>query len=364
MAVVSPLSVPSARPASDFPIEPEGPARARGGWLWRLTHPHRTIWPTRDGWWCLFVVIGLGVAAINTGNNLLYLLVSLLLALIIVSGMLSEQSLRGIELAGAEPEEIFAGRPALFGLSIANRKRWLTSYSISVELASPTSVPRFLYVARLDAGVERLLTWEDTLPRRGRQRLAGVRITTRFPFGLFLKSGQAMLHSEVVVFPALRPISPDVVRQLGMVGERSIRRRGRGTELYNLRGYRVGDDPRLIHWRSSAKTQSLTVRELEAETTEDARLVLLGTGARAPEALEDGLSEAASIASHLIRAGAGVELVGPGFYVRLGHGPTHLRRILTALALYDPRVTPLASIGGDRDGAASVPLRQIRVRLG
>src|SRR4029077_6718569 len=94
MAVVSPLSVSSARPASDSPVEPGEPSSARGGWLWRLTHPHRTIWPTRDGWWWLFVVICLCVAAINTGNNLLYLLVSLLLALIIVSGMLSEQSLR------------------------------------------------------------------------------------------------------------------------------------------------------------------------------------------------------------------------------------------------------------------------------
>jgi uncharacterized protein (DUF58 family) len=277
--------------------------------------------------------------------------------------MLSEQSLRGIELVGAEPEEIFAGRPALFGLSIANRKRWLTSYSISVEIICPTSTPRFLYVPRLDAGAERLLTWEDTLPRRGRQRLAGVRITTRFPFGLFLKSGRSMLHSELVVYPALQPISPELTRQLGMVGDRSIRRRGRGTDLYNLRGYRVGDDPRLIHWRSSAKTQNLTVRELEAETTEDARLVLLGTGARAPAALENGLSEAASIASHLIRAGAGVELVGPGFYVRLGRGPSHLRRLLTALALYDPRVTPLSPAAEDQ-GGASAPLRQIRVRLG
>ena len=77
--------------------------------------PRRTIWPTRDGWWCLFVVIGLGVAAINTGNNLLYLLVSLLLSLIVVSGVLSEQSLRGLRLEGDAPEEMYAGTSALFG---------------------------------------------------------------------------------------------------------------------------------------------------------------------------------------------------------------------------------------------------------
>src|SRR5262249_10068835 len=100
--------------------------RNGASWLWRLLRPPRTIWPTRDGVWCLLVVMGLGVAAINTGNNLLYLLVSLLLALIIMSGVLSEQSLRRLDLTAMDPEEIYAGRPALFGMTVANRKRWLT----------------------------------------------------------------------------------------------------------------------------------------------------------------------------------------------------------------------------------------------
>jgi len=336
----------------------------RQGWLWRLTHPRRTIWPTRDGWWCVLVAIGLGVAAVNTGNNLLYLLVSLLLAIIIVSGVLSEQSMRGLELIAVEPEAIYAGHPVLFGASIANRKRRLTSYSITIERLSPGASPRFLYVARLLAGVERLVAWEDTLSKRGRHRLAGVRITTRFPFGLFLKAGQPMLASEVIVFPAVRPVSPDLLRQLGAAGDKAARRRGRGTELYNLRGYRVGDDPRLIHWRSSAKTQTLMIRELEAETTEDTRLVLVGTGARDADALDAALSDAASLATHLIRTGAGVELVGPGFYVRLGRGKTQLHRLLTALALYDPLATPRGAVPDDDAEGTLSRLRQIRVRLG
>src|SRR3981189_3723490 len=103
-------------------------------WWWRLFRPPRTIWPTRDGCWCLFVVIGLDVAAINTGNNLLYLLVSLLLSLIVVSGVLSEQSMRGVHLEAEIPEEIHAGAPALFGALVQNGKRWLTSYSVTLEL--------------------------------------------------------------------------------------------------------------------------------------------------------------------------------------------------------------------------------------
>ena len=167
------------------------------------------------------------------------------------------------------------------------------------------------------------------------------------------------------MFPAVHAVSPELLRQLGAMGHAPARRRGGGSDLYNLRGYRSGDDPRLIHWPSSAKTQNLTVRELEAETTEDTRLILLGTGTSGSPALEAALSEAASIATHLIRAGAGVELVGPGFFVRLGRGRPHLARVLTALALYDPGAPVREATGPDeREAASLVPLRQVRVRLG
>ncbi|HUM17878.1 MAG TPA: DUF58 domain-containing protein [Candidatus Nitrosotalea sp.] len=330
-----------------------------------LFHPRRTIKPTRDGWWCLLVAVGLGVAAINTGNNLLYLLVSALLALIVVSGILSEQAMRGLALTGIAPAEIYAGRPALFGAQIANRKRTLTSYSITVELLAPEaraieSGRRFIYFRRIEAGIERFATWEETLARRGRHRLAGVRIITRFPFGLFVKAGRPALADEVLVFPAVRSLSGESLRHLGDLGDAGARRRGRGNDLYDLRNYRSGDDPRFIHWRSSAKAEALMVRELEADTSHDARLVLVGRGHAGAEALEAGLSEAASIAVALVRAGAGVALEGPGVLVPLGHGRAHLRRVLTALALYHPDgarpLDPPAGGGGRR-------LREIRIPL-
>ena len=92
-----------------------GESPAAHPWYRRLLFPQRTIRPTRDGWWCLFAALGLGVAAVNTGNNLAYLLCSMLLAIITVSGMLSDQSLRGVRLLPVLPDEVYAGRAALFG---------------------------------------------------------------------------------------------------------------------------------------------------------------------------------------------------------------------------------------------------------
>jgi uncharacterized protein (DUF58 family) len=293
------------------------------------------------------VAIGLGLTAINTGNNLLYLLESMLLALVIVSGVLSEQSMRRLKLDSMLPEEAYVGRPTLLGARVGNAKRRLASHSIALEVADGPVLP----LPHLPAGAERVVTWEHVFSARGRQRLAGLRVTTRFPFGFFVKSGPLQLQGEVLVFPAIEPVT--LQRSGPAKGEDApVRRRGRGTDLHNLREYRDGDDPRLIHWRVSAKSGTTMVRELAAEATADVRLVLRGTGARDPGRLELGLSRAASLAVHLVRAGAVVSLIGPGVSVSRGRGREQARRILTALALFSPPSGPaLARLGesGGRD---------------
>jgi uncharacterized protein (DUF58 family) len=284
-------------------------ARHLASWWWRRT---KAIRPTRDGWWCVFAAVGLGVAAVNTGNNLAYLLCSMLLALIIVSGMLSDLTIRGLHVTVTVPDAIHATQPALVTIVLGNRKRRLASYSVTLE-ALDRPVPgrrglfarwlprrtlddrlrsvglkdrrglgaprRLAYASRIPAATERVVGWEVTLPMRGRRRLPRLRAATAFPFGLFVKVGPPLLYDEeVVVYPAVHPVRSRAVREAAR-GEAVARRRGRGHDLYNLRAYRAGDEPHLIHWPTSAKSGSLMVRELEEEATEDTRIVLTGSGA-------------------------------------------------------------------------------------
>jgi uncharacterized protein (DUF58 family) len=362
--------------------------RRLASWWWRRT---KAIRPTRDGWWCVFASVGLGVAAVNTGNNLAYLLCSMLLALIIVSGLLSDITIRGLHATVTLPDAIHATQPALVTIALANRKRRLASYSVALEaLDRPLpgrsgllgrwhrhrtlddwlraiglkdrrglGAPRRLaYVSQISARTERVVGWEITFAARGRRRLPRLRATTAFPFGLFVKIGPPLIFDEeVLVLPAVHPVSP---RDVGLAtsGETVARRRGRGHDLYNLRAYREGDEPHLIHWPTSAKSGSLMVRELEEDTTEDTRIVLTGAGAADGERLERALSEAASLAVHLLRRGTGVELTGSAGTVLLGRGRGQERRILTTLALYTPPGRSHAR------GFASVgELREIRIGL-
>lgn len=320
---------------------------------WRLWRPRRTIRPTREGWWCLAVTVALGVTAMNTGNNLLYLLESMVLALIVVSGVLSEQSVRGVGVTLVIPDEIHAGSPCTMAARLWNTKERRPSLSIVLE--RPASGQRLAYLARLGAGEERLVTWEETLPRRGRHRLGGVRLATRFPFGLFVKASRPAGAEEVLVYPRRVPPPAELLRQASGVGSAPARRRGRGHDLHDLRAYRSGDDPRLIHWRVTARTGVITMRELEAETAQDAYIVLRGDARANADRLEQALAEAAAVATTLVDRGARVGLIGPGVDVAPGQGRLHARRLLTALALYDPAA--LVPARSDEDGIARLQER-------
>lgn len=330
-----------------------------GRWYWGRV---RRVRPTRDGWWCVVAAIGLGVAAVNTGNNLAYLLCAMLLALVTISGVLSDQTLRGVTLDLVVPDELYAGRPALGEVTLANRKARLPSYSISVEAIRGSAAGRIAHAPRLAAGEERRLPWAIPALARGRRRLPSLAVVTRFPFALFTKAGPATGEREVLVYPAVRPVAPAQIRDLGETGETAARRRGRGHDLLNLRPYQSGDDPRLIHWPSTARSGSLTVRELEADTTLDTRLVLRGRGAGGRDRLETALSEAASLAVHLLRSGGGVELAGPGLRVALGRGRGHERWILAALAVFEPG-TAASGVGEGPDAGAPRALREISIAL-
>src|SRR6266700_7207236 len=90
---------------------------------------------TRAGALYAIVVLTIGIAALNTGNNLLYIIVAAMLAAIVVSGIASALCLRGLELELKIPEHIFAGTQVPGTLCVRNPRRWIPSLSISATPA-------------------------------------------------------------------------------------------------------------------------------------------------------------------------------------------------------------------------------------
>ena len=319
----------------------------------------RTIRPTREGWWFIGASFAVGLAATNTGNNLLYLILAMLLSFMAISGVLSEQTMRHLRLERERPRRLFAGVPAPFSVRLTNRKRRLASFALHLAEADPAGGPaaRHFLLKVPPQGRE---TWRYSLtfPRRGLHYLPGLRIFTRFPFGLFAKVSRPILPDPVLVYPALRSLAPAEIPAALDPGWRERDRLGQGASLRNLRPYRPGDDPRLLHWKTSAKVGDLMVKELGDEDRPRVRLVVEDPAPDTPpDVVEANLSYAASVAAHAIRVESQVNLLVAGGASGFGQGEAHLDRMLERLALYE---------APDRPRPLPVPMepgRAVRVRL-
>jgi uncharacterized protein (DUF58 family) len=311
-----------------------------GARMRRWLRPPRRLRFVREGKYFVAFSVAIGFGAVNTGNNLLYLILGWMLAVIVASGIMSEQTLRGLVVTRQPPPRIFAGRPFLMGISLRNGKRRLPSFSVEVEdLQGERPLDKRCYFLKVPAGRTQTTSYRHVFPRRGRQRLDGFRLSTRFPFAFFRKSRDVERPAEVIVYPAIHPVvPPPPAADRG--GEEARARLGRRGEFFGLRELRQGDDVRDVHWRSSARQGRLVVKEYEEESHR--RAVLLvdnalpdGAGEAEREALERSISLAGSLAAAYLSRGWAVRLVARGASVPAAVGPGQLDRLLRALALLE-----------------------------
>jgi uncharacterized protein (DUF58 family) len=233
---------------------------------------------TRDGVIYLAAVFVLVLAAVNTGNNLLFLILACLLAGILISGVLSRVVLTGVELKFDLPEHIFAEQPVLAELELRNEKQAWPSFSLRVMgdpkksgteiLARPVFFP---YIPRMSATRQKV---ELRFPRRGVYRQDSFGIRTRFPFGFFEKTRHVDSNLEIVVYPRIEPTDQFYEVLPLLTGEMASYFRGRGHELHSLRDYLSTDSARFVDWKVSAKSNRLMVREFAREDERRVMLVL------------------------------------------------------------------------------------------
>jgi uncharacterized protein (DUF58 family) len=296
-----------------------------------------------------------GLAAINTGNNLLYLLLAMMLSLIVVSGILSEQCIKQLVLRRRLPPHIFAGEPTTLTMTITNQKRALSSFSLRVmDMVGGVPVDRGIHVLHLPNRATALQSYPVLMTHRGRHRIEGVKLLTRFPFGIFIKAVTMPLESELVVYPECKPLPSLLAQDFVAIGaNRSVSRRGQGPDLYNLRLYQTGDDSRMIHWMSTARTAKLIVRETQAE---DQRRVLIELPTHLPgeepEAFERAVTLAASLAKWFCERGYTVRAIIGRHDVPAGVGRRQLYRILWRLALCE--LDSSGQLKGGKERSASV----------
>ncbi len=323
---------------------------------------------TREGKLFILLTVGIGFAAINSGNNLLYLVFGLLLSLILVSGLLSEANLRGLTALRHPAPQLEAGTPSLAAVTLTNPKRRLPSYGVEVHELLPAEAAdvwgarqRRGYVLVLPPGGSQTAYVRLTAARRGVLTSAGLRVSTRFPFGLFEKSRFFPLPARFTALPAARPSPLDAVRPAGHGLEEHLAGVGSGDELHGLRDHRAGDDARTIAWKVSARRDRLVVREHERPGTRKVVLVFANVvpadlppaaDAAAREALEAAITRVAGLASAYLEAGWAVGLATCDGGLSPEAGRALLPRIGELLAQLPVRAAPQGAQPPLWDGAS------------
>jgi uncharacterized protein (DUF58 family) len=272
-----------------------------------------------------------GFAALNTGNNLLYLLLGAMLGFIAVSGWLSEQAIRDLTIERQIPRAVTVGRELVLTYHVRNRKKRLPSLAVEI---SESGLPEPAFVSHVPAGGTALARSSNGFVRRGVYPLRTMTVATSFPFGLFRKERDLDVPGEIVVWPRhdlpVRDPAPGAGRlpRGGRAARGALGWRG---EYRSLRGYRRGDDPRDIHWKSSARLRRPVVREYEQGAAET-RWICLDTRGSEGDAAERAVEMAASLAAGCVADHRPFGLATPEGVVSPGEDLGTLERALDLLA--------------------------------
>lgn len=298
------------------------------------------------------------VAAITSGNNLLYLIVSGLIAALIVSGLSSSLNLSGMDLSFRLPEEVFAGQPAPVHFELTNAKSLWPAYSVTLSALGEAGF-RPIYFGYLPRKGSAVAGSELTFPRRGRYRGAGFELSTGFPFGLMRKRRRfqsSAREPEMLVYPAPVAGLELALAEVRAESREAQARRGEGQELYRLRPHQPGDSARQVSWKASAHTGTLYVRESGDENGLRLRLrFAVAPGLDAAQA-EAAVSLCAGWMLALDRTDLWLEFIGEnptptgrGLFLPLAPAPHHRRAVLDYLAQVELG-QPLAATAGGTAG--------------
>jgi uncharacterized protein (DUF58 family) len=315
---------------------------------------NRRVRITRPGIVFILLIAAVAGAAFNTGNNLLSLILSMMLAAMPASFMLSEYVIAEVRISREAPEFVTEGLSFRVTYRFGNEKKLIPSFAVCVN-ESLDNVELMAIATYVKAGREVVLKADAIALRRGRARFHDMTVSTTAPFGWFDKSKRVPFPGELIVLPRAdsRDLDRDLIAALGE--ERPVHKPGRGDQLLGFRAYSRGDPLKDIHWKTTARTGALTVRVNEAEEERKLRIVLGFSTPRpqAPEPLrEDAVRRAAAIARAAIEDGWMVRVECQGRGVEFGHGSAHLHDVLVFLALFDDPVSPAGAPLPPSDGPA------------
>lgn len=326
------------------------------------------------------------LAAVNTGENLLYVIFAGMFSLQLLSAVLARVNMMGLRVTRNGPRAVHRGELCPITVSIENPSRWWSPMGIRIERVEEASPPKGMlrgrsrpwmtpgdtigYIFRVPRSRTAVLRVDECMERRGVRPLPPMVMVSTFPFGFSEVRVPIVDRHEVLVYPRVRPVRLGRIEHNAGTGVAPRHELSEGDEFHSLRDYVPGDDLRKIAWRLSARFGHFVVKELEVQTSRHVAIVLdtaLEDAAEEDERFEAAVELAASLAVGLLDREYVVSLQTPGRMMPEGEGRSHAIQILDLLARVEAAApaqgaSPLAhAVSGY--GFAQVPERATAIYI-
>jgi uncharacterized protein (DUF58 family) len=316
---------------------------------------------SREGKRFFLAALLIGLAAFNTGNNLIYLILSMMLSILLLSVLLLRLNVKSLVLRVAQNRPIFVNSPSSVDVTLSNRKK-IPAYSLRVSLSDRSKGTA--YFPEITGSSEVSETIPVIYGRRGVYGYGDIFIESSFPFIFFLKRLLCKVDNRIIVYPEIKDVA-EIIPNTAAEAYALPSGIHRGEELSMIREFRYGDDWRRIHWKASAKSAKLMVTEYSTEEPRKLTVILDDLVPYDGGTFEKAVSLAASVSDRFLKEGFFVRLLTCRKVIPFGSGSQHLFKILDVLALIEGQASwecPL-SFGEEPQGLVMLILSSEHSRL-
>lgn len=281
------------------------------------------ILPTQRGLGFGLLILLLALIALVYNNNLAYMLAFLLGSIFFITILHTYKSLAGLTVQEGQTTAVFAGEAAGFGVHIDN--------PTSVERQHVRLKMKTAENFNLKAHSKAHLTLYDLTQKRGWHPAGTVTVSSTYPLGLFRAWSPIRFNAKALVYP--KPAIQEIpFPETGSTKNQQGQFKKGGDEFYGLQSYQAGDPIKHLHWKAYAKGLGLFSKQYGGESSAE---IWLDYGHAHGQSLEERLSYLCRWVVDAEQAGLSYGFILPGLRLEPGHGTTHYRKCLEALALFN-----------------------------
>lgn len=274
-----------------------------------------------EGLYYLVVLSFIIGGAVLREINLLFVLAGMMIGPLLYNWRMVTVMLKGLDVRRKLPVGVCAGDLVVVEFEATRPKEMINSWAVQVkdrierEGAAPAQRAQWgeVFFPVVNAGETKTESYRGRLMQRGRYHFGPFHMSTRFPLGLIRRTIRVDQRESLIVCPRVGRLSQrwtQIAQAVAAGGEGSRRHQGLTEgEFYGLRDWQSGDSYRWIHWRTSARRDTLTVRQFE-EPRSQSYIVLLdlwqppNPTEHQAESVELAVSFAATVAEDACRRGS------------------------------------------------------------